>query len=88
MALDRLRLANRARSELDRQPVDESRQVSCPAGLLDKALLSCPEAFGPFGDEGESVETETRIAFVADHVETIREQPRETLAKNQRKPRE
>ena len=61
MALVCLRPAHRCRSELHRQPVDQSRQLACPAGLLDQAVLRGVQFLCPLRLEGESVEAELRI---------------------------
>src|SRR6185503_2003722 len=61
VALLRLRLAYRPRSELHRQPVDQSRDVSLARWLLDQAILRGAQIFGPVRLQRERIEAELRV---------------------------
>ena len=56
-----LRTPYRTRTELDRQPVDQARQIAFSARLLDQAVLRGAQAFRPLGLQRERVEPEFRI---------------------------
>ena len=61
MAFPRLRPPHRARAQLDRQPVDQPRQLACPRRLLDQALLPRAQILGPAGGQGKGVEPKFRV---------------------------
>ena len=75
MALVPLRPAHRARAELDRQPVDQPRQLPVAGRLLDQAFLRGAEILGPGGLEREGVEAELGV----ERSRFIREQAAEML---------
>src|SRR6476620_6036748 len=61
MALLRLGATHAPRAELDRQPVDQPRQLTLSGGLLDQAFLCGAQLLGPVCGERESVEAELGV---------------------------
>ena len=75
MALVRLRPPHGARAQLDRQPVDQPRDLALARGLFDQALLRGAQIFGPVRLKREGIEAELRI----EHRRFIREQALQVL---------